>query len=86
MPGDAVCLEHGTQCDLCAADLGLDEEVEHNVLEVSCIQPDPAGHDNPHCPVLRHHVPAEGPPSHNRYANSFICNLQNHLNRQLVMF
>ena len=45
------------------ADDRPDEEVEHDVLEESGLQPDPLPHDHSHCPVLRHHVPPEGPPS-----------------------
>lgn len=53
----------------CTADTRTDEEMEHHVLEVACLQPDQAGHDNPHCFVLWHHVSAEGPPSQDRYSS-----------------
>jgi hypothetical protein len=49
------------------ADVCADEEVEHHVLEEPGLQSDPLPHDHPHRPLLRHHVPPEGPPSQVRY-------------------
>ncbi len=49
------------------ADGCADEEVEHDVLEEPGLQPDSLLDDHPHRPLLRHHVPTEGPPSQVRY-------------------
>ena len=63
--GNPQCL--GLTWETLDADICADEEVEHDVLEEPGLQPDSLPHDHPDRPLLRHHVPTEGPPSQVRY-------------------